>query len=1041
MKRWKTLLLSFWFLALLISGAPETTAAPYEAGNDEALYGHLFQDTVPGIGVNACCPTSAINSFVYLQNRFPAIYGGRLTSSPSSTDDVLTIAGADYMKTDAVRATKPWNGVWGRYLYIESRVAQQTEYASQVATINGQPLFGAVPDPELWPLNRPLPRYMANTPSSVPGVSVPTPQFLYQYLQRGADVGVGIAYIVNGIGNGGHCLSLQHLSFDDATKTGSITFVDPANPTQPPVTYAVWQNADANFLSGYPYLTLDYAGRRAIIDFVIAEAWTPQAVTSTVETGSIVVLGANALFGTLTFRGGILYAGDPQTAWSKSIILDNDGAIFDSASRQLTLSGNISGPGGVNKWGTGTLFLRGTNTYAGGTTFTEGTVNIVHDANLGDPNGNLTFNGGTLQIGADLTSPSRRIVVQEVQPTTQYSTWDPSLIDTGVYRATFGGEMTGSGYLKQTGQGRLTYAGNGSAFAGRYILSSGTLDLQGTLGNLSTAELHIEPSGTLAGTGTLAARTTYNHGTINPGSSVGTLEVTGGIVQESDAKLVIELASATSYDRLRFTGPFAAIKLEGSLKPVLVNGYRPAANTVIPGIVTTEIPNGVVTPTATIDNNTPTRTWQVLYADDHVDLTLTRNYAAASMALNPNQAAVGNMLNSLADTTSGDLATVLNTLDDMTTVGAVAASYSQFSADKASTLPALSLAGSTMQWRSLSNRLTMHRWDRGSYPALAGDEFGSLDFSYATSSSSRSGELKLAYNWSDIGRLVTRAPAESGVSGRWGTFADFVGTFGLQDSTANQTGYNFNIYGFIAGADYRLGEDWLLGAGSGYYRTNSSYDSSGGSAAINSIPLFAYAAYTPGDFYATGFLGYTLNLYDMNRNVSFGGIDRTATSSPNGNQFNAALETGYDFKFTKAIVTPSATLYYSKASVAGFTESGAGSLNLNVDSQSAESVQGGLGVRLSRPFRTGKALILPQVYAYYQHEFSNDSRGLDARLAQGGSTFVFQTDSPGRDFAVLGAGFAVNLEKNLSVQANYNAELGRGNYTAQFLSAGLRWEF
>jgi len=98
-------------------------------------------------------------------------------------------------------------------------------------------------------------------------------------------------------------------------------------------------------------------------------------------------------------------------------------------------------------------------------------------------------------------------------------------------------------------------------------------------------------------------------------------------------------------------------------------------------------------------------------------------------------------------------------------------------------------------------------------------------------------------------------------------------------------------------------------------------------------------------------------------------------------------------------------------------------------------------VRLSRPFRTGKALILPQVYAYYQHEFSNDSRGLDARLAQGGSTFVFQTDSPARDFAVLGAGFAVNLEKNLSVQANYNAELGRGNYTAQFLSAGLRWEF
>ena len=88
----------------------------------------------------------------------------------------------------------------------------------------------------------------------------------------------------------------------------------------------------------------------------------------------------------------------------------------------------------------------------------------------------------------------------------------------------------------------------------------------------------------------------------------------------------------------------------------------------------------------------------------------------------------------------------------------------------------------------------------------------------------------------------------------------------------------------------------------------------------------------------------------------------------------------------------------------GFTESGAGSLDLNVNSQSANSVQTGLGMRLSRPFQSGTTLILPQIYAFYQHEFANDSRGLDARLAQAGRTFAFQTDSPSRDFAVLGAG-------------------------------------
>ena len=116
---------------------------------------------------------------------------------------------------------------------------------------------------------------------------------------------------------------------------------------------------------------------------------------------------------------------------------------------------------------------------------------------------------------------------------------------------------------------------------------------------------------------------------------------------------------------------------------------------------------------------------------------------------------------------------------------------------------------------------------------------------------------------------------------------------------ANQTGYHFDIFGFIGGADYRLRDDLLLGVGSGYYHTSVSYDASGGSAGISSIPFFAYAAYTPGAFYAMGSLGYTLNLYDLNRNLTFGGISRTANGSVDGNQFNAALETGYDLKFRR----------------------------------------------------------------------------------------------------------------------------------------------
>jgi outer membrane autotransporter protein len=1018
-----------------MGGFQHAAADLFEAGNNYNSYGHLNQDDVPVIGDMACCPTSAINSLTYLQNRFPVVYGSQLVSI-RPIDEVQGIAGRNYMNTGAETGTTTALGIWGRYLYVESRVPLQTQYSCQIATINGQPLYGAELDPTPWPANRPLPRYMENAPPSVlGGASVPTWQFVYQNLQRGADIGIGITYIENGRGNSGHCLTVHHFSFNDATKSGTISFVDPADQTER--TYNVWQNSDNSFLNGYPYLTLDYGNKRAIIDYIIVEYPTPQTVTNTVETGSILVLGTNAPYETLTFRGGILYAADSQMTWNKAMILETAGqTIFDSATHQLTLTGAISGQGGLNKMGTGILYLRGTNSYSGGTTLTEGTINIVQDSNLGNPAGSLNLKGGTLQAGADLSS-SRAIVALDV-PGTQLGVPGTSGLDTGVYHSTLSGTVTGTGSVMQTGRGSLTLSGNSSSYAGEYTLASGTLILQGTLGDELNSMMAIQSNGTLKGMGTLAMRLITNHGTVSPGNSVGTLTMTGGFDQQTDGRLEVEVASATSYDRLRLTGNNGSAAMRGTVKPILVDGYRPPANTVFSGIVTTERSPGIYSPEATIENNTPIRTWQVLFSDDHVDLTLTRNYAHPSLGLNANQQAVGTMLNGVADTTSGDLATVLNALDDLPTGNTVADAYQQISPDKASALPALSLAGSMMQWRTLSSRLTHQRWSRGSYLPLDGDDFGSFDLSY---SSSGMGGLRLAYNSSDLGGLVRGVSPEPADRGRWGIFTEFVGTSGSLNSSTSQTGYNFNILGFIGGADYRLREDLLLGVGAGYYHTSTTYDDSGGSAGVNSIPIFAYTAYTPGDFYAIGFLGFTLNLYDLNRNVTFDGVSRTATSSVDGSQFNAALEAGYDLRFTKAIVTPVATLFYSKACVGGFTETGAGSLNLNVDSQSADSLQSGIGVRVSRPFKTGKTEVLPQIFAFYQHEFANDSRGLNARLAQAGSTFVFQTDSPGRDFAVLGAGLSLNFGKNLSFQASYNAELGRGNYTAQFLSAGLRWEF
>jgi outer membrane autotransporter protein len=99
-----------------------------------------------------------------------------------------------------------------------------------------------------------------------------------------------------------------------------------------------------------------------------------------------------------------------------------------------------------------------------------------------------------------------------------------------------------------------------------------------------------------------------------------------------------------------------------------------------------------------------------------------------------------------------------------------------------------------------------------------------------------------------------------------------------------------------------------------------------------------------------------------------------------------------------------------------------------------------VGAKVALPLKRGATLVVPQVYASWQHEFSNDSRGLDARLSQGSSTFAWQTDEPTRDFAVVGADVTLSKD-NLTVQLDYNAEVGRDNFTAHSVSAGLRWRF
>ena len=572
---------------------------------------------------------------------------------------------------------------------------------------------------------------------------------------------------------------------------------------------------------------------------------------------------------------------------------------------------------------------------------------------------------------------------------------------------------------------------------GCHITGIGVYNLSG--GTLSVVNEYIGDSGNgsftqTGGVHSVAGNLTLASNQFGSGSLAllgGSLSVAGNYTQNAAGRLALGIASATDYSLLKVGG---AATLNGRLTPVLLD-YRPRGNQVYSGVITAA---GGLSGAFTLTDPQigPTLTWQPRYSANRLDLLVQRNYDNQGLGLNSNQAAVGAMLNGLAGATSGDLDTVLNAVDNLPTSGAVQDAFKQISLEKAGALTTLGFASANFQMRNLATRTTNLRFRGAGSTDWHGASPGSLGLNY-----SRFDGVMLAYNGTGLPSLFSARKEFKAPESRWGLFADGGAAFGSQKSTVNQAGFDFTLGGFTAGGDYRVADHLLLGLATGYSHTASGFHGSGGSVTANTVPFNAYAAYFPGSLYAYGSLGYALNLFDLERGLNFGGLCRAAKSSTTGHQFNAYGETGYDLRVWRYILTPAATLAYSRLWVGSFTEQEAGALNLQVGSQTADSLQTGLGGRLTVPFRAGQVKVAPQVYGFYEHEFANGSRGLNASLSQTGSTFNFQADAAKRNFAVVGASLNLGLQGNLWVQVNYNAEVGRGSYTAQFVNAGLRYEF
>ncbi len=250
-------------------------------------------------------------------------------------------------------------------------------------------------------------------------------------------------------------------------------------------------------------ISLDADGA-AVGDVTIQAALTSASGAITLRADDDILANTS---GTITTASGAvsLTADDDADAsgtitYAAAVNHGSAGSTFSLADADGTMTGVISGTGGVTKAGTGRLDFTGISTYLGSTTINAGTLGTgSNSANIGDGSATnvLVFNGGKLLMGGFI-SPATRPV----------SFLADATINDASTNNTIAGDISGAGGLTKQGNGILTLSGTNS-FGGvgqSVSLESGTLSVanDGNLGDAANSIVFSAGSATLRATSSFA---------------------------------------------------------------------------------------------------------------------------------------------------------------------------------------------------------------------------------------------------------------------------------------------------------------------------------------------------------------------------------------------------------------------------------------------------------------------------------------------------------------------------------------------------------
>ena len=243
--------------------------------------------------------------------------------------------------------------------------------------------------------------------------------------------------------------------------------------------------------------------------------------------------------------------------------------------------------------------------------------------------------------------------------------------------------------------------------------------------------------------------------------------------------------------------------------------------------------------------------------------------------------------------------------------------------------------------------------------------------------------------------------------------------------TGNAPGFLTHAYGFLAGAEGRLGAA-TVGAAGGYTHTTLGEDTTGASGAIDTLRVALYGAQPMGAVNLSATVGYGLDFFSQKR--PFGSVG-TAEGDHLAHEFTAATQASLPMEAGGIRLAPHVGLRYAYVRGSGFGENGANGQNLQVGPDSARSLQPYVGVTLDKAFGDVRPVNV-QLRLGYAHELMNAGRVVQVQ-SQDGTVFAAPGNDLPRSFLTAGASVTLQAAKATTVSLGVDATINTSHVSAQ----------